>query len=94
MKPLLGNHAAKGELRQRRQVFQSWPLLGSHAAKGKRRQRHRLRSNPADIFTKVVARALLDRHLGRMVLVSRREAGRAASAPLVAAQVDKRLAAK
>ena len=49
-------------------------------------------SNPADILTKVVARALLDRHLGRMVL--RREAGRAASAPLVAAQVDQRLAAR
>ena len=49
-------------------------------------------SNPADILTKVVARALLDRHLGRMTL--HREAGRAASAPLVAAEVDRRLAAR
>ena len=49
-------------------------------------------SNPADILTKVVARALLDRHLDRMVV--RREAGRAASAPLATAQVDKRLAAR
>ena len=47
--------------------------------------------NPADILTKVVARALLDRHLGHMAM--RREAGRTASAPLVAAEVDKRLAA-
>ncbi len=49
-------------------------------------------SNPADILTKVVARALIDRHLGRMTL--RREAGRAASVPLVVAQVDQRLAAR
>ena len=48
--------------------------------------------NPADILTKVVARALLDRHLTRMSM--RREAGRAASAPLVAAKVDQRLAAR
>ncbi len=46
--------------------------------------------NPADILTKVVARTLLDRHLGRMAML--REAGRASSAPLVAAQVDQRLA--
>jgi hypothetical protein len=49
-------------------------------------------SNPADILTKVVARALLDRHLGRMTVL--REAGRAASAPLVAAEIDQRLAAR
>ena len=49
-------------------------------------------SNPADILTKVVARALLDRHLERLAM--RRAAGRAASAPLVAAQVDQRLAAR
>ena len=49
-------------------------------------------SNPADILTKVVARALMDRHLETMTM--RREAGRAASAPLVAAQVDQRLAAR
>ena len=48
--------------------------------------------NPADILTKVVARALLDRHLTRMSM--RREAGRAASAPPVAAKVDQRLAAR
>ena len=48
--------------------------------------------NPADILTKVVARTLLDRHLGRMAML--REAGRASSAPLVAAQVDQRLAAR
>ena len=47
-------------------------------------------SNPADILTKVVARALLDRHLGRMAVF--REAGRAASAPPV--EVDQRLAAR
>ena len=49
-------------------------------------------SNPADILTKVVARPLLDRHLGRMAL--HREAGRAATAPLVSAEVDRRLAAR
>ena len=49
-------------------------------------------SNPADILTKVVARTLLDRHLCRMAVL--REAGRAASAPMVAAEVDKRLAAR
>jgi hypothetical protein len=48
-------------------------------------------SNPADIFTKMVARALLDRHLDRIAML--REAGRAASAPKVAAEVDTRLAA-
>ena len=49
-------------------------------------------SNPADIRTKAVAKALLDRHLGRMTVL--REVGRAASAPLVAAEVDRRLAAR
>ena len=49
-------------------------------------------SNPADILTKVVARTLLDRHLGRMAVL--RETGRAATAPLVAADVDQRLAAR
>ena len=49
-------------------------------------------SNPADILTKVVARALLDRHLDRMATL--REAGRVASAPQVAAEVDQRLAAR
>jgi hypothetical protein len=42
--------------------------------------------NPADILTKVVARALLDRYLGRMAM--HREAGRAASAQNVAAKMD------
>ncbi len=49
-------------------------------------------SNPADIFTKMVVRALLDRHLDRIAIL--REAGRAASAPQVAAEVDTRLAAR
>jgi hypothetical protein len=48
--------------------------------------------NPADILTKVVARTLLDRHLGRMAMI--REAGRATSAPMVSAQVDQRLAVR
>jgi hypothetical protein len=48
--------------------------------------------NPADILTKVVSRTLLDRHLETMAM--QREAGRAASAPLVAAQADQRLAAR
>jgi hypothetical protein len=47
--------------------------------------------NPADILTKAVARTLLDRHLDRLCVL--REAGRAASAPQVAAAVDQRLAA-
>ena len=49
-------------------------------------------SNPADILTKVVARALLDRHLDRMAAF--RKDCRAASVPQVAAEVDKRLAAR
>jgi hypothetical protein len=48
-------------------------------------------SNPADILTKVVARTLLDRHLAKMT--TSRETGRAATAPKVAAEVDRRLAA-
>ena len=48
-------------------------------------------SNPADILTKAVARTLLDRHLARMT--TSRETGRAATAPMVAAEVDRRLAA-
>ena len=42
-------------------------------------------ANPADVLTKHVSRLLLDRHLRSMGL--HREAGRAASAPEVAAQV-------
>ncbi len=49
-------------------------------------------SNPADILTKVVARTLLGRQLGRMAVL--RETGRAATGPLVAADVDQRLAAR
>ena len=48
--------------------------------------------NPADILTKVVARTLLDPHLGRIAMF--REAARAASAPLVSAQVDQPLATR
>ena len=46
--------------------------------------------NPADTLTKTLARALMDRHLASMSLL--RSEGRAASAPLLSAEVNTSLA--